>query len=261
MRPAVLLVLAACLALPTRAADPAPVADWGRLRKLVAADGKIEEADFVKASGWRTGHGFRWQLLVADADGKFGPAKLAERYKTDDKFRVRVEPLTDLHLYVLAQQSNGELVRLVPKTGAVKLAAGVSTDLPNESQWFDFRGSDGVCQLRLVAAPKALADGDEAALEKTLARVRADKELSAAEAAVAKRLVSLGGREVFPAGRANPAERVALADALAPTRPAARDAELMYIDPTVSWHLAAYLSPDRGADPVLVHDIQFKHAK
>lgn len=241
-------LLALALSQPPAAPD-----EWARLKGAIKADGTVAAA----GAKWQTGHGFRWQILLRDPDGEYRPAPLAAKYKTGDAFRVRVEPLTDLHLYVLARQSDGRLDRATPVGKPFELTAGKPIDLPSGGGGYQFRGDDGKCVLQLVAVPKPLAAAEDAGLVKAMeARQKGVAPPDDAGRAFAKRLVALDAKEQ-PAGAQPPPKTPG--EAL--RRPPQGDKESALVFATDQWFLATYLSPQRSAAPVLVHDIPLAHSK
>lgn len=138
------------------------------IRQQVRPNGQANEA-LIADTGWQTVHGFSWQLLAVNAaTGAQTGVKADQVFRTGQPFKLRVQALTDLYIYVLNRNSGGGVATLFPEQSEQHLlisagsAAKVPPDPPEGRDEFSFtkpagdKGPPYVEQFYIIASPNKL---------------------------------------------------------------------------------------------------------
>ena len=137
------------------------------LLDLVDPSGRIIDEQFAKRTGWRTLRGFELTIELENTSrpGTFSPASWDSTFRDALRFRIRVDALCDLWLYVLIHNVDGSEYVLMPETReeVPQVHKGQTIYLPNDGGAFRFAPPDkgGIKppwtdKLRLIASPTKL---------------------------------------------------------------------------------------------------------
>jgi hypothetical protein len=233
------------------------------LREKVDAQGRVGD-DLATRTGWRVARGFRWQILLADATGRFQPVRPDQIFRTGQAFRLCIEAQCDLWIYILDRDPAGREMVLLPTRGEEHLLVeqGQQANVPPDGQ-FRFTDPPGIEDFRILASPakldwvnprelfameadKALDDRErEKAEAQKAARTKAIAALQRSQSG--RRLVSKPWHEVVDELAADPGLRRRTKDTMV-VEPPQENAQLV---------VQASADPaDRG---VIVFDIKLQH--
>ncbi len=188
----VLLASALLLAVPGTAAAENPAKNLVLLD--VADDGAVNDA-LAGRTGWQTLRGLNYQVLALDPRG--GEPKVvptSRTFRTLSKFRLKIHAYTDLYVYVLNVDRNGEMIVLLPETGETHLLvkAEKETLVPPDDTYFKFIEGPGRESFRIIASPTKLTWVNP----RELMQLEAGDRLAAAEARTAAEQKSIRTKSI-----------------------------------------------------------------
>lgn len=245
------LVVLVCSRLLSAAEPPEP--SWDELKKIVDSNGKVKPG--IKETAFRSAVGVRWQLLQPSEKGDFQSVKLTDSYHTGDRFRLRVETLTDATVYVFARTPEGKWKHLNKTNPAWTFKAGEAADLPKSPNYYEFKGEGGENRFRLLCTVAPLDTEATTDLALLLERLTDGKGLNKGEQKLWERLTVVEAKTGVNTGDDDP-------KTTSPTTgPKGKDIVIVRQTRTEQWHTAVVRSDRAEADSVLAHDIPLKHSK
>jgi hypothetical protein len=258
--------LAAPLAFVLLAGPPLRAAEQPSLEQLTAgvdAAGRITDPMLRQRTGWEVLRGFRWRIELEDPNepGQFRPADAGRTFRHGQRFRIRVEALCDLFVYVLNRNADGSEVVLLPEQAeqVPQVKRGRALTLPADGGAFRFTPPAGTEQLRLLVSPRELPW----VASRELFKVQNGQQLSSQEQAALDQLKVVRTRSVntalrqqqqLPQVRGLPAALQAIAKGRLE-----RGCQVVVLDGSAQGQLVTHTSSDPKSEAILVHDILLKH--
>ncbi|MFO0816353.1 MAG: DUF4384 domain-containing protein [Pirellulales bacterium] len=86
-----------------------------QLQESLNAQGQVLDDQLRAATDWKVVRALQWQIEVEKAGGKFVPVDQSTKFRNGQRFRIRIEPLTDLNIYLLALNTDGSEEVLLPQ--------------------------------------------------------------------------------------------------------------------------------------------------
>lgn len=262
MQLAILAVTILAWTVPAAAADRPAGLD--RVRQDVEPTGRVKNVVLEQDSGWQIMHAFAWaiELEQAGSPGEFRTVDAGREFHHGERFRLRIQAATDLHIYVLVHNADGSQEVLLPSSPnrVPVVRAGATEYLPSRGA-FRFSPPAGTERLRLLASPQQLPwvapcdlwklqNGDHLTREQqdALAQLRSFQARSINDAKVRQ-------------SQMRSVDSIAAATRDIQRQKLSRGAEVVAVETVGDVHQVTYASGSPDARFVIVEEIVLKHVE